>query len=127
MADIQKKFLCPRLVDYLAVVGARPSPQRTANNASPPVQYSCSTSDTLYYPEATIFGRDFLTGGFSYCFVGCFDFFARSAAIETHNDVSHWYLLALRSHPRSSNFSDVRLRWCPRRQTALLAKIEKHL
>ncbi|XP_046673875.1 MAP kinase-activating death domain protein isoform X5 [Homalodisca vitripennis] len=38
MADIQKKFLCPRLVDYLAIVGARPSPQRTANNASPPVQ-----------------------------------------------------------------------------------------
>lgn len=24
--DIQKKFLCPRLVDYLAIVGARPSP-----------------------------------------------------------------------------------------------------
>lgn len=22
--DIQKKFLCPRLVDYLAIVGARP-------------------------------------------------------------------------------------------------------
>ncbi|XP_043268147.1 MAP kinase-activating death domain protein isoform X4 [Venturia canescens] len=24
--DIQKKFLCPRLMDYLAIVGARPSP-----------------------------------------------------------------------------------------------------
>ncbi|CAG2060785.1 unnamed protein product [Timema podura] len=24
MCDIQKKFLCPRLVDYLAIVGARP-------------------------------------------------------------------------------------------------------
>ncbi|XP_043479698.1 MAP kinase-activating death domain protein isoform X7 [Leptopilina heterotoma] len=31
--DIQKKFLCPRLVDYLAVVGARPSP-----NSRQPVQ-----------------------------------------------------------------------------------------
>ncbi|XP_033216295.1 MAP kinase-activating death domain protein [Belonocnema kinseyi] len=31
--DIQKKFLCPRLVDYLAIVGARPSP-----NSRQPVQ-----------------------------------------------------------------------------------------
>ncbi|XP_054268868.1 MAP kinase-activating death domain protein isoform X4 [Macrosteles quadrilineatus] len=38
MADIQKKFLCPRLVDYLAIVGARPPTQRSGNNASPPVQ-----------------------------------------------------------------------------------------
>ncbi|XP_024084924.1 MAP kinase-activating death domain protein isoform X2 [Cimex lectularius] len=36
--DIQKKFLCPRLVDYLAIVGGRPSSPRNANNASPAVQ-----------------------------------------------------------------------------------------
>lgn len=24
--DIQKQFLCPRLLDYLAIVGARPTP-----------------------------------------------------------------------------------------------------
>ncbi|XP_075211719.1 rab3 GDP-GTP exchange factor [Lycorma delicatula] len=34
MCDIQKKFLCPRLVDYLAIVGARPSTSRSANSAS---------------------------------------------------------------------------------------------
>lgn len=38
MADIQKKFLCPRLVDYLAIVGARPSSPKNANSASPAVQ-----------------------------------------------------------------------------------------
>lgn len=38
MSDIQKKFLCPRLIDYLAIVGA-PTPRTTASNASsPPVQ-----------------------------------------------------------------------------------------
>ncbi|BES98893.1 uDENN [Nesidiocoris tenuis] len=36
--DIQKKFLCPRLVDYLAIVGARPSSPRNVNSASPAVQ-----------------------------------------------------------------------------------------
>nr|XP_014294410.1 MAP kinase-activating death domain protein isoform X5 [Halyomorpha halys] len=38
MADIQKKFLCPRLVDYLAIVGARPTSPKNANSASPAVQ-----------------------------------------------------------------------------------------
>jgi len=43
MSDIQKKFLCPRLVDYLAIVGARPqgnSHPRSGSVAgsSPPVQ-----------------------------------------------------------------------------------------
>ncbi|KAJ8675676.1 hypothetical protein QAD02_011462 [Eretmocerus hayati] len=28
--DVQKKFLCPRLVDYMAIVGARPPPQPPA-------------------------------------------------------------------------------------------------
>lgn len=38
MSDIQKKFLCPRLIDYLAIVGA-PTPRTTASNiSSPPVQ-----------------------------------------------------------------------------------------
>lgn len=35
MCDIQKKFLCPRLVDYLAIVGARPGGR---GGSSPPVQ-----------------------------------------------------------------------------------------
>ncbi|GLH13288.1 MAP kinase-activating death domain protein [Gryllus bimaculatus] len=45
MCDIQKKFLCPRLVDYLAIVGARPpsAPGSTgkhggAVSGTPPVQ-----------------------------------------------------------------------------------------
>ncbi|XP_073996567.1 rab3 GDP-GTP exchange factor isoform X5 [Rhodnius prolixus] len=38
MADVQKKFLCPRLVDYLAIVGARPSSPRSSSCASPAVQ-----------------------------------------------------------------------------------------
>uniref|UniRef100_A0A146KS47 MAP kinase-activating death domain protein n=1 Tax=Lygus hesperus TaxID=30085 RepID=A0A146KS47_LYGHE len=36
--DVQKKFLCPRLVDYLAIVGARPTSPRNVNSASPAVQ-----------------------------------------------------------------------------------------
>ncbi|XP_014227945.1 MAP kinase-activating death domain protein isoform X4 [Trichogramma pretiosum] len=31
--DMQKKFLCPRLVDYLAIVGARPPPQPPARQS----------------------------------------------------------------------------------------------
>lgn len=43
MSDIQKKFLCPRLVDYLAIVGARPQGATRActgstAGSSPPVQ-----------------------------------------------------------------------------------------
>ncbi|XP_023706235.1 MAP kinase-activating death domain protein isoform X5 [Cryptotermes secundus] len=43
MSDIQKKFLCPRLVDYLAIVGARPQGAARActgstAGSSPPVQ-----------------------------------------------------------------------------------------
>ncbi|XP_069682984.1 MAP kinase-activating death domain protein isoform X2 [Periplaneta americana] len=43
MCDIQKKFLCPRLVDYLAIVGARPQGSSGARGgstagSSPPVQ-----------------------------------------------------------------------------------------
>ncbi|XP_059619149.1 MAP kinase-activating death domain protein isoform X5 [Phlebotomus argentipes] len=39
MADIQRQFLCPRLIDYLAIVGARVSATPRAGNASnPPVQ-----------------------------------------------------------------------------------------
>ena len=43
MCDIQKKFLCPRLVDYLAIVGARPQGAARACSgsmpgSSPPVQ-----------------------------------------------------------------------------------------
>ena len=39
MCDIQKKFLCPRLVDYLAIVGARPQGGSGARGgSSPPVQ-----------------------------------------------------------------------------------------
>ncbi|KAJ9588130.1 hypothetical protein L9F63_018488, partial [Diploptera punctata] len=39
MCDIQKKFLCPRLVDYLAIVGARPQGSSgTRGGSSPPVQ-----------------------------------------------------------------------------------------
>ncbi|XP_039280575.1 MAP kinase-activating death domain protein isoform X3 [Nilaparvata lugens] len=34
MCDIQKKFLCPRLVDYLAIVGARSPSSQSANSAS---------------------------------------------------------------------------------------------
>jgi hypothetical protein len=43
MSDIQKKFLCPRLVDYLTIVGARPQGTSRAHGgstagSSPPVQ-----------------------------------------------------------------------------------------
>lgn len=43
MAEQQKQSLCPRLIDYLAIVGARSGTvQRTAgsNNNQPPVQVS---------------------------------------------------------------------------------------
>uniref|UniRef100_A0A1B0GNL7 MAP kinase-activating death domain protein n=1 Tax=Phlebotomus papatasi TaxID=29031 RepID=A0A1B0GNL7_PHLPP len=39
MADIQRQFLCPRLIDYLAIVGARVSSvPRAGNTSNPPVQ-----------------------------------------------------------------------------------------
>ncbi|XP_055681928.1 MAP kinase-activating death domain protein isoform X2 [Lutzomyia longipalpis] len=39
MADIQRQFLCPRLIDYLAIVGARVSSvSRAGNSSDPPVQ-----------------------------------------------------------------------------------------
>uniref|UniRef100_A0A6B2EDK4 MAP kinase-activating death domain protein n=1 Tax=Phlebotomus kandelakii TaxID=1109342 RepID=A0A6B2EDK4_9DIPT len=39
MADIQRQFLCPRLIDYLAIVGARVSAvPRAGNTSNPPVQ-----------------------------------------------------------------------------------------
>lgn len=42
MAEQQKQSLCPRLIDYLAIVGAKNSPVRTSgtNNNQPPVQVS---------------------------------------------------------------------------------------
>lgn len=43
MAEQQKQSLCPRLIDYLAIVGARSGTvQRTtgSNNNQPPVQVS---------------------------------------------------------------------------------------
>lgn len=41
MAEQQKQSLCPRLIDYLAIVGARNTPTHRAsgtNNNQPPVQ-----------------------------------------------------------------------------------------
>jgi hypothetical protein len=41
MAEQQKQSLCPRLIDYLAIVGARNMPTHRAsgtNNNQPPVQ-----------------------------------------------------------------------------------------
>ncbi|GAB0092198.1 MAP kinase-activating death domain protein [Sergentomyia squamirostris] len=39
MSDIQRQFLCPRLIDYLAIVGARVSSvPRAGNTSNPPVQ-----------------------------------------------------------------------------------------
>ena len=43
MAEQQKQSLCPRLIDYLAIVGARNMPTHRAsgtNNNQPPVQVS---------------------------------------------------------------------------------------
>lgn len=43
MAEQQKQSLCPRLIDYLAIVGARGTVQHRAsgtNNNQPPVQVS---------------------------------------------------------------------------------------
>lgn len=43
MAEQQKQSLCPRLIDYLAIVGARNTPAHRAsgtNNNQPPVQVS---------------------------------------------------------------------------------------
>lgn len=45
MSEQQKQSLCPRLIDYLAIVGARSGTvQRTSgsNNNQPPVQVSHS-------------------------------------------------------------------------------------
>jgi hypothetical protein len=45
MAELQKQSLCPRLIDYLAIVGARSSTGTRAsgtNNNQPPVQVSHS-------------------------------------------------------------------------------------
>lgn len=52
MADIQKKFLCPRLVDYLAIVGARPTSPKNANSASPAVQVSLSDYLRLTFSDS---------------------------------------------------------------------------
>lgn len=45
MAEQQKLSLCPRLVDYMAIVGARttpPMPKGLAGNKTPPVQVKIS-------------------------------------------------------------------------------------
>jgi len=46
MCDIQKKFLCPRLVDYLAIVGARPQGAARACGGS-----MASSSPAVQAPE----------------------------------------------------------------------------
>lgn len=39
MAEKQRQSLCPRLIDYLAIVGSRsPNVKCTGNSQSPPVQ-----------------------------------------------------------------------------------------
>ncbi|KDR13172.1 MAP kinase-activating death domain protein, partial [Zootermopsis nevadensis] len=46
MCDIQKKFLCPRLVDYLAIVGARPQGTARARTGS-----AVGSSPSVQAPE----------------------------------------------------------------------------
>lgn len=38
MAELQRKQLCPRLLDYLAIVGVRQTSVPRAGGANPPVQ-----------------------------------------------------------------------------------------
>lgn len=42
MAEQQRQSLCPRLIDYLAIVGARshPAPPKSGPGTSPPIQVS---------------------------------------------------------------------------------------
>lgn len=42
MAEQQRQQLCPRLIDYLAIVGSRPNNivRQGNNNQNPPVQVS---------------------------------------------------------------------------------------
>lgn len=42
MAEKQRQSLCPRLIDYLAIVGSRsPNVKCAGNSQSPPVQVIC--------------------------------------------------------------------------------------
>lgn len=44
MSDQQRASLCPRLVDYMAIVGAHttpPMPKGMQSGKAPPVQVSC--------------------------------------------------------------------------------------
>lgn len=50
MAEQQKLSLCPRLVDYLAIVGARTTPpihKGLPGNKTPPVQVSKQSTRTM--------------------------------------------------------------------------------
>lgn len=58
MAEQQKLSLCPRLVDYLAIVGARTTPavhKGLPGNKTPPVQVSkqCPTIPTQFQQNQT--------------------------------------------------------------------------
>lgn len=64
MAEQQKQSLCPRLIDYLAIVGARTGTvQRTSgsNNNQSPVQVSVS----IFYSSLFIVGAGKGSGNFS--------------------------------------------------------------
>lgn len=59
MAEQQKLSLCPRLVDYMAIVGARttpPMPKGLAGNKTPPVQVSQKVSNfnVCVFPDINI-------------------------------------------------------------------------
>lgn len=48
MAEQQRQSLCPRLIDYLAIVGSRsPNIKCTGNSQSPPVQVIQSKNQNL--------------------------------------------------------------------------------
>lgn len=48
MAEKQRKSLCPRLIDYLAIVGSRsPNVKCSGNSQSPPVQVVCLKSNVI--------------------------------------------------------------------------------
>lgn len=74
MAELQKQSLCPRLIDYLAIVGARGTSVHRAsgtNNNQPPVQVSkevtfhiIKNAITFYIPKSSTSSRNFFNENF---------------------------------------------------------------
>lgn len=50
--DTERQFLCPRLIDYLAIVGARYSNNPSRQNTSPHIQVSNDFSFHYYEVES---------------------------------------------------------------------------